>query len=371
VSQRCIGEFFDQISAGYRFAQGKYIRGEQFKDVLNGRKTCLRARSVVFRDQLSFVKNIDRFDPTTQAVRSIQLRKVVAYWATLKQKNINQHIPKIEAQTLSRMVVQMLQKTLTGELPSLGDIDSEYNTIASELSWSFRDRGDKGDPFLNAIRFMGEHALDVPAIAIECAGLEALAEQYAIDNVHKRKVEKSQLDHDSYDLSAIANFVPYCDAGIFDGNAVTISRRAYKKLRLPARSIFSFREIDQFTDYLISLPAAEQEIDLKAEAKKCHGRTLFVVPRRKDKLIRRELLTPLGPIKREILPLGGLKVWSKQKVGWADLLKTLESAVHESELNNEMIMYGAESGDVLFEVRVPFEMFDLCREEIATAFEKS
>jgi hypothetical protein len=359
ASQRCVGEFFDQISAGYRFAQGKYIRSEQFKDVLNGRKTCFRASSVVFRDQLSFVKNIDRFDPAKQVVRSIQLRKVVAYWASLKQEDINQHIRKIEAQTLSRMVVQMLQKTLTGELPSLGDIDSEYNTIASELSWSFRGRGDKGDPFLNAIRFMGEHALDVPAIAIECAGLEALAEQYAIDNVHKRKVEKSQLDHDSYDLSAIANFVPYCDAGIFDGNAVTISRRAYKKLNLAATRIFSFQEIDQFTEYLINLPAPEREIDPKAEAKKTSDRTLFVVPWQKDGLIRRELLTPVRHVEREILPFGGLKVWSKQNVGWPDLLKILESAVHDSELNNEMTLYGADSGYVVFEVRVPFGMFDL------------
>ncbi len=243
-SQNRVGQFFDLISARYRFAEGKDIRSEQFKDLLKGRKTWFRPKEVVFRDPISFVQNIDRFDPGRQAVRSTQLRKVVSYWASLRQEDIDEHIRKIEARTLSRMVVQMLQKALAGELPLLGEIDSEYHTIASELSWALRDRGDKGDPFLNAIHFMSEHALEVPAIAGECTALEALAEQYAMDNIHKRKVEKSQLDHDSYDLAAIANFVPYCDAGVFDGNAVAIARRAYKKLNLPSPLLFPFREIE-------------------------------------------------------------------------------------------------------------------------------
>src|SRR5205823_5800403 len=78
-SQTCVGTFFDRISGGYRFASGKDIRSEQFKDVLERRTTAFRAQSVVFRDQLSFVKNIDRFDAAGQAVRSVQLRKVVSY----------------------------------------------------------------------------------------------------------------------------------------------------------------------------------------------------------------------------------------------------------------------------------------------------
>src|SRR5438132_14164649 len=93
-----------------------------------------------------------------------------------------------------------------------------------------------------------------------------MTEQYAKDNVQKRKVARSQLDHDSYDLAAIANFVPYCDAGIFDSNAVAIARRAYRKLNIPAPELFPFREINDFTDYLNSLPAPDTEVDPETEA---------------------------------------------------------------------------------------------------------
>jgi hypothetical protein len=306
-----------------------------------------------------------------QAVRSTQLRKVVSYWASLTQEDIDQHIREIEARTLARMAVQMLEKALRGESPSLGEIGSEYNTIASELAWSFRNRGDKGDPFLNAIRFMSEHALEVPAIAIECTGLEALAEQYATDNIQRRKVEKSQLDHDSYDLAAIANFVPYCDAGIFDGNAVAIARRAYRKLNIPAPQLFPFREINDFTDYLNSLPAPEKEVDPETEALP-DSRSLIVIPWQKNKLIRRERLSSADDIQREILPSGGLKVWSRHIIDWSVLLAALENSLEECGIDQEMTMYGvglSNSGSrVAFHVRVPFGMFDLCREEIQAAF---
>jgi hypothetical protein len=373
-SQKCVSEFFDQVSAGYRFAEGKYIRSEQFKDVLNGRKTCFRAREIVFRDQLSFVENIDRFDRTRHVVRSMQLREVVAYWASLKQENINEHIRKIEAATLARMVVQMLEKALRGESPSLGEFDSEYNTIASDLSWSLSERGDNGDAFFKAIRFMRDHALDVPAIAIECAGLEALAEQYATDNVSKRKVEKSQLDHDSYDLAAISNFVPFCDAGIFDGNAVSIARRAYKKLNIPAPQLFPFREINGFINYLNSLPESEKDVDPEKEALSS-VRSLILTPWQKDNLIRRERLDPINGIEREILPLGGMKVWSQHPIDWLMLLKALEGSFEEQASGHEMTLHAIGVGNtgsrVAFQIRVPFGMFDLCRGEIEAALKAS
>ena len=373
-SQKCVGEFFDQISARYRFAEGKYIRSEQFKNVINGRKTCFRARAFVFPDQLSFVENIDRFDQEKQVVRSTQLREVVAYWASLKQEDINEHIRKIEADTLARMVVRMLEKALRGESPSLGEFDSEYNTIASELAWSFRERGDNGDAFFKAIRFMRDHALDVPAIAIECTALEALAEQYATDNVQKRKVAKSQLDHDSYDLAAISNFVPYCDAGIFDGNAVAIARRAYKKLNIPAPQLLPFREINDFINYLNSLAVSERDVDPEKEA--LSGvRSLILTPWRNDNLIRRERLIPLNDIEREILPLGGVKVWSQHPIDWLVLLNALEDSFKEQASGHEMTLHAIGVGNtgsrVTFQIRVPFGMFDLCRNEIEAALKAS
>jgi len=62
-SQRHVGKFFDLISAGYRFAEGKYIRSKQFKNLLEGRETSFRPKKTVFPDQISFAQNIDRFDP--------------------------------------------------------------------------------------------------------------------------------------------------------------------------------------------------------------------------------------------------------------------------------------------------------------------
>jgi len=368
-SQQRIGEFWNKISGGYRFIAGKVIRGEQFKDVLEGRKVSFRPSTVVIRDPISFTDNIERYDPTSHAARAKQLRQVVAYWATLKQKQIDQRVRRAEAMTLSRMVVKMLQKVLRGEFPSLGEIESEYNTIATELSWTFRERGDGDDAFFKAIAFMREHALEVPAIAIECSGLESLAEQYAADNTQKRRVGRSQLDHDSHDLSAISNFVPYCDAAILDGNAVAISRRAYKKLKLVVPTLFFFFFIDQFTKYFNKMPAPEPQVDASTEAKRTDGRSLFVIPWQQKTLIRRESLAPSREVQREILPLGGLKVWSIGQIAWRDLLKILESSIQEAKLNNEMIMYGAKAGHVAFQIRIPFGMFDLCRDEINTTFE--
>jgi hypothetical protein len=119
------------------------------------------------------------------------------------------------------------------------------------------------------------------------------------------------------------------------------------------------------------MPVPERQIDLDAEAKSTHGRSLFVIPWQKNTLIRRESLTPIGDIRREILPLGGLKVSSNQNVSWRNLLKIFESSIQETELSGEMIMYAVQSQNVTSQIRIPFGMFDLCRDEIDAAFPAS
>jgi hypothetical protein len=270
------------------------------------------------------------------------------------------------------MVIEMFNKALQGRVPSLGEIDSEYNTIASELAWEFRDRGEGDNAFFKAIAFMRDHALDVHAIEIDCVGLEALAEQYAIDNERRRPVEKSRLDHDGYDLAALANFVPYCGGAISDGNAVAVVRRAYKKLRKTPPALFTYRELDAFTEFLETLPPPEPKTEPESEIQRSVGRVLFTVPREGNELIQREPMFAVGRIERELLPFGGLKVSSGPDVSWAELFVVLEPSAEEMGSGGETILYGGQStatgAHIAFSVRVPFGIFNVIRDEIERAF---
>jgi hypothetical protein len=313
-------------------------------------------------------------DPALRSIHAKQFRVVVERWATLTGREIDGRIRNEEAAALSRMVIDMFTKVLSGDLPSLDEIFSEYNTIASDLSWEFTDKGESEEAFLKAVTFMRDRALDVHAIAVECVGLESLARQYAIDNKTVRSVPNSQLDHDCNDLAALSNFVPYSVTAISDGNAVNVVRRAYKELRKTPPILFLRRELTEFTEFLEALPLPEGETDPEAEMARSRGHTLFTIPRRKDELVRRELLDPVGEIKREILPFGGLKVWSEPNADWPSLLAALESAAEEmkDELGGEALMYGGRGihgkGEILFDLRVPCGLFDVCRSEIQQAF---
>ena len=376
-SQRRIGSFWETISRGYRFGAGKDIRSLQFKDVFHGRKTRFSPHLCVFRDFIGFAENINQANPAAQIERADRLRDVVQYWATLTKEEIDGRIRTAEATASSRMVMGMMKKWLSGHVPSLGEIHSEYNTVASELSEEFRNQGEDDDCFFKAVAFMREHALEVLAVAIECVGLESLAEQYALDNKTKRSVQKSQLDHDANDLAALSNFVPYCDAAISDGNAVGVVRRAYKKLRNKPPQLFTWREIEKFTDFLEAMPAPETETRPESEIERLPEQTLFMIPHRKKELMRRESLTPQGRIGREILPFGGLKVSSEEPIEWDVLLAGLEASLEDvkKEVGGEAVMYGGRNaganGEILFKIRVPLGMFNLCRDEIHAAFKSS
>jgi hypothetical protein len=163
-------------------------------------------------------------------------------------------------------------------------------------------------------------------------------------------------------------------AAISDGNAVNVVRKAYKDLRKTPPILFLRRELAEFTEFLEALPTPEGETDPEAEMARSRGHTLFTIFRKKDELVRRELLDPVGGIKREILPFGGLKVWSEANADWPSLLAALESSVEETkeELGGEAVLYGGRathsSGEILFNVRVPVGILDVCRDEIQNAF---
>jgi hypothetical protein len=373
-SKRRIGEFWDTISRGYHFSAGKGIRSLQFKDVLHGRRTRFSPHLVVFRGGLKFMDLVGELDPALQSAHTEQFRAVVERWATLTERQLDGRIRKEEATTSARMVVDMFTKILNGELPSESEIFSEYNIIASDLSWEFRAKGENDDAFLKAVTFMRDHALEVHAIQIQSVGLETLARQYAVDNKTVRAVANSQLEHDCNDLTAASNFVPYCAAAISDGNAVNIVRRAYKEVGKTPPTLFTRRELKEFTEFLGEMPPPEGEPDPESEAARSTRRTLFTIPRKKRELIRRELFNPIGGIKREILPFGGLKVWSEGNAGWPSLLAALESLAKETkaEFGGEAVLYGGRGmngrSEIFFQRRVRLSVLNLCLDEIEAAF---
>jgi hypothetical protein len=377
-SRTRLAEFWDTVSTGYKFIQQKNIRSSQFKDLLLQKSIRFRPHLVLYREgRTSFSYWIYKSDPESARQRSEQLRLVVEHWSQLKRKEIDGRVSRAEANALPKLVVQLLAKMLRHELPSLGDLDSEYLEISSELSWALRDLGHGDDTLLEAVRFMQEHALEVPAIAIECVGLEALAERYAADNAQSSPVEKSQLDHDSYDLAALSNFVPYCVAGTTDAKAAGIIARAYKKMNAKPPPIFTLRQIESFTAFLKNLPLPIQEVDPESEALMAPVQSLLLLRGRPNRLIQRESFPARQDIQREMVPLGGLKVWSAKKVPWSTLLGELRQFDDEfgDAMEGDDVLYGLTAAEQAaqrhFEVRIPFGTLDLARDEIERAFETS
>ena len=224
---------------------------------------------------------------------------------------------------------------------------------------------------------MEQHALEVPAIAIECTGLEVLAERYAADNPRPSAIEKSQLDHDSYDLMALSNFVPYCAAGTTDAKASGIIARAYKKMKMQPPTIFTLRQIESLTAFVRNLPIAIALVDVRAEALTAGAQSLILLPREPDKLIDRESFPPKNGIEREMIPMGGLKIWSGVKVPWPALVAELQRFDDELEdtPSGDCVLYGFtrthNALELCFQVAIPFGMFELAQEEIHRALERS
>ena len=370
-----MAEFWDTVSGGYRFIQQKHIRSSQFKAILMQKPIRFRPHLVLYQErETSFGYWIYTSEPESARQRSEQLRVVVEHWSRLKSDEIDGKISRAEANALPKLVVQLFTKMLRHELPSLGELDSEYVEISSELSWALRDLGHGDDTLFEAVKFMQEHALEVPAIAIDCIGLEALAERYAKDHAQPSSVDKSELDHDSNDLAALSNFVPYCAAGTTDAKAAGIIARAYKKMKAQAPTIFTLRELEQFTTFIRELRTPTSEVDLESEALKAGSQCLLLQRREPDILIDREPFPPRNGVQREMIPLGGLKVWSIEQVPWGSLLHELEQFDKEIEdaPGGDGVLYGLTATEraakLRFEIQIPFGMFSLAQEDIDKAF---
>ena len=378
-SRKRVGEFWKQLNGGYRFIEGKEIRSSQFLDVFHSRKIRFKADRVLYRDQLNFIEGIESVDPRKKISREEKLREVVAYWSSLKKKDIEGHVRTAEASASAKLVQAMLEKITMGEFPLLGELLSDHNSIASDISWEYHNQGYQDDALPRAIAFMRENALKVPSICVESVGLEALAEQFASDADRKsrRSVGKSQLGHDSNDLAALSNFVPYCRAGISDGNAITLIHNAYRKLNVVPPKLFRRNQLKLAVDFLERLPAPETKTNPIEEVMRTSGKSLILVPweLNENELITREDLEPLNGIQRQILPFGGLKVWSLDpKHDWSALLEVLERSLEELKrgVGNESTVYGGVntggSAQIKFGVRIPCGMVELARNEFETTF---
>ncbi|HVF70030.1 MAG TPA: hypothetical protein VM940_00295 [Chthoniobacterales bacterium] len=364
-----VAELWDTVSGGFRFCQQKHIRSSQFKDLLLGKSIRLKPHLVTYREETTFGYWIYSHEPESARQRSEQLRAVVERWSRLKRDEIDGKISREEANTLPKLVLQLLSRMLRHEMPSLGELQSEYVDISSELSWTLRDLGHGDDTLGEAVKFMQQHALEVPAIAIECTGLEVLAERYAIDNPQPSAVRKSQLDHDSYDLEALSNYVPYCTAGTTDAKASGIIQAAYRKLKTEPPAIFTLRQIEAFTTFVRNLPSVTT-LDPASEAMRDGVQCLILTRAKPEKLISRESFPSENGIEREMLPTGGLKVLSRVKVAWASLLRALQRLEDELEdaPGGDGVLYGFmcadDTADLRFKVDIPFGMFELAQEDI-------
>jgi hypothetical protein len=373
-----VSEFWGTVSCGYRFIHQKHIRSSQFKAVLLGKPIRFRPHLVLYREnRTTFAYWIYSNDPVAEQQRSDQLRLVVEHWSRLKRDEIEGKVSKAEANALPKLVMQLFTKLLHHQLPSLGELDSEYVDISSELSWALRELGHGDDTLFEAVRFMEEHALEVPAISIECTGLEVLAERYAADNPQPSAVEKSQLAHDSYDLAALSNYVPYCTAGTTDAKASGIIQRAYQKMKMPPPAIFTLRQIDEFTAFVKNLRIPITKIEVNSEALNGGVQCLLLVRRKPEKLIDRESFPPENGVQREMVPMGGLKVWSRVRIPWAALLNALKRFDDELEdaPGGDGVLYALTCIDnavkLLFEIEIPFGMFELAKEDIHRALEQN
>ena len=125
--------------------------------------------------------------------------------------------------------------------------------------------------------------------------------------------------------------MPYCVAGTTDAKAAGIITRAYKKMNAQAPAVFTLRELERFTTFVRELPMPTSEVDMETEALNAQSQSLVLLPRERDILIDREPFPSRNGVQREMIPLGGLKVWSTAQIPWVSLLRELEHFDRELE----------------------------------------
>ena len=116
------------------------------------------------------------------------------------------------------------------------------------------------------------------------------------------------------------------------------------------------------------------EVDMETEALNAQSQSLVLLPRERDILIDREPCPSRNGVQREMIPLGGLKVWSTAQIPWVSLLRELEHFDRELEdaPGGDSILYGftatGSAAQLHFEIQIPFGMFNLAQEDIDKAF---
>ena len=102
-----IAEFWDTVSAGYRFIQQKHIRSAQFKAIMMKKPIRFRPHLVLYQErQTSFGYWIYTSEPESSRQRSEQLRLVVEHWSQLKSDEIDGKISRAEANALPKVAAE-------------------------------------------------------------------------------------------------------------------------------------------------------------------------------------------------------------------------------------------------------------------------
>lgn len=323
--RRWLDRFWGEVCGGYQYMAAEYLLGSQLEQVFKEQTVRFASHLGIVDQQIGFGQHLEDYDGEHNARVKSRMREVVQYWHSLQRKEIVDGVRYLETFAPLEIVRSMFAKIDEGRFPLLKEIQSKANFLFGqvlELLWVQRGSLPDVDGILG---WLAQNLHKVPSIYLEACCLETLAEDYSLEL--GGNVDKSTLHTYLHDFAALSNYMPYSDAGMFDYAAVGKFTKAREKAGFRQLNVFSSRQIQDFIATLKLLPRPEVLPTWETEV--CLSkRTLLFLPHRGNPLIKREALTEMDNISREILPYGGLKIGS-DSAGWSALLDVLKQSSKE------------------------------------------
>jgi hypothetical protein len=309
--------FWDKVSQRYRFHDARAVEVNQLHAVLEERPVRFSRELAIHRSPLTFEQELPDPDLEAKKQRAESFKGLAKYWAGKLTHDLSGTIRHREVDGMIRLILEDLTNFLrTGTFP-LHRIFSKHNDLHSELCWHLRDQG-SAEPFEDALRWLQNNALRIPALLIDFLATEYIAEQFATDAKFRRKVEKAETDHDANDVEAAAHWFPYVDYVFTDKKMATfmfpklrkeLSRKVYA-FHLSANKPLLFSSRREFLKFLRDLKPAESVASVESETQHTRGaaKTLLYILRTPDRLVSRETICEEADVNAEILSGGGLRI---------------------------------------------------------------